>query len=100
MEKHPELTFKSTEIRKVTSNTFDVDGTLTMRGISKPVTVDVSLLGFVTDPWGNEKAGFEATTSVNRKDFDMVWNKALDQGGTILGDEVAIQIDLELNKQK
>jgi len=100
VEKHPELTFKSTKIQKIAGDNFDVWGTLTMRGIEKPVKIDVAFLGTATDPWGNDKAGFQATTKVNRKDFDMVWNKALDQGGTILGEEVSIEIDLELNKKK
>jgi len=100
VEKHPEITFTSTKIQKVAGNRLDVTGTLTMRGVAKTITLAADFLGVATDNRGNGKAGFAATTRLNRKDFDFVWNSVLDHGGTVLGDEVSIEIDLELNQQK
>ena len=98
-EKYPQITFKSSKIRKTGKDKYDVDGILTMRGVSQPITIDVEFLGFGS-MGKTTKAGFEATAKVNRKDFDILWNRALDHGGTILGDDVTISINLELNKQE
>ena len=98
VDKFPEITFKSTKIREAGDDEFEVDGILTIHGVAMPTTVDVTFLGFAKMGDAN-KAGFDATAKINRKDFDMVWNRALDQGGTILGDTVTISINLELNKQ-
>ena len=75
-------------------------GNLTMHGVTKEVTLPVSFLGFAKDPWGNEKAGFEVTTTLNRKDYGLTWNKTLDNGGYLLGDDVAVTINLEAVKKK
>jgi polyisoprenoid-binding protein YceI len=99
-EKYPEIVFKSSKITATGKDKYDVAGTLTIRGVSKPVTLPVTFLGNVKDPWGNEKAGFSTETEVNRKDFGMVWNAALDNGGVVLGDTVKVAIDLEVLKQK
>ena len=77
-----------------------MDGTLTMHGISKPLSLAVEFLGFGKDPWGNEKAGFALETTLNRKDYGLLWNKALDQGGFLLGDDVKVVINLETAKKK
>jgi polyisoprenoid-binding protein YceI len=77
-----------------------VTGTLTMRGVAKEVTLPVTFLGSGKDPWGNEKAGFSTDVTLNRKDFGIVWNKALDTGGVLLGDEVWVSINLEAAKKK
>jgi polyisoprenoid-binding protein YceI len=98
--KFPEITFKSTKVAAKTKDTYDVTGDLTIHGITKPVVLAVSYLGEIKDPMGNEKAGFSAATTINRKDFGVLWNKALDQGGYVLGDDVKITINLELAKQK
>jgi polyisoprenoid-binding protein YceI len=98
--KNPEITFKSTKVTPKSKDSFDVAGDLSIRGVSKPVVLAVSFLGDVKDPWGNERAGFEVTTTLNRKDYGIVWNKALDQGGFVLGDDVAVAINLETVKQK
>jgi polyisoprenoid-binding protein YceI len=71
-----------------------------MRGVSKEITLPVAFLGFARDPWGNEKAGFELETKLRRKDFGIVWNVALDTGGFVLGDEVAVTITLETQREK
>ncbi len=71
-----------------------------MRGVTKQVTLPVTFLGEGKDPWGNEKMGFETSTTLNRKDYGINWNKALDQGGVLVGDEVKVQISIEANKVK
>jgi polyisoprenoid-binding protein YceI len=71
-----------------------------MRGVTKEVTLPVTFLGFAKDPWGNERAGFELETTLNRKDYGINWNKALDQGGFLLADDVKVMISIEAVKQK
>jgi polyisoprenoid-binding protein YceI len=101
VEKFPTITFKSTKIAPTsTKDTYDVTGDLTIHGVTKRVTLPVEFLGFVKDPWGNERAGFELNTTLNRKDYGIVWNKALDQGGMLLGDDVKVNINLETVKKK
>lgn len=99
-EKYPEIAFKSKSIRKTGKDTYDVAGTLTMRGVSKEVTLPVTYLGAVKDPWGNEKAGFATEVTLNRKDYGINWNAALDNGGFVLSDEVKVSINLETQKKK
>jgi polyisoprenoid-binding protein YceI len=98
-EKNPEITFKSKAIKPTGKDTYDVTGTLTIRGVSKEITLPVSVLGEMKDPRGQEKIGFETTTTLNRKDYGVSWNRALDAGGYILGDDVKITITLEAGKQ-
>jgi polyisoprenoid-binding protein YceI len=100
VEKLPEITFKSSKIVATGKDRYNVSGTLTIHGVSKEVVLPVTFLGFVKDPWGNERAGFETSITLNRKDFGIVWNKVLDNGGTLLGDEVNVSINLETIKQK
>lgn len=96
VEKYPTITFVSSKITPRGNNLFDVTGTLTMRGVSKEITLPVQFAGIVKDPWGNTKAGFETSTTINRKDYGIVWNRALDTGGFVLGDEVAVNISLQV----
>ena len=91
----PTITFKSTKVTPAGENKFKVDGNLTIRGITKPVTLDATFLGAGNVGMGGLRAGWEATTTVNRKDFNVSWNRVLDQGGTMLGDDVAIQLGVE-----
>jgi polyisoprenoid-binding protein YceI len=99
--KYPEITFKSTSIKPSgKKDVYNVTGNLTMRGVTKQITLPVAFLGFIRDPWGNDKAGFSLTTTVNRKDYGINWNKALDNGGVLLGDDVDISINLEAQKVK
>jgi len=95
VDKFPEITFKSDKVVSKGKDDYEAQGTLTMHGVSKPVTLAVHVTGPAHDPWGNDRAGFEVLTSLNRKDFGIVWNKALDAGGFMLGDDVAISINLE-----
>jgi polyisoprenoid-binding protein YceI len=100
-EKNPEIRFKSTSIApSKTKNVYDVTGDLTMRGVTKRVTLPVEFLGFQKDPWGNERAGFALETTLNRKDYGINWNKALDNGGFLVGDDVKISINLEALPKK
>lgn len=93
--KHPAITFKTTKIEPVSETTFKATGDLTMHGVTQPVTLDVEHTGSATDPWGNKRVGFAATTSLSRKDFGITWNKALDAGGVVVGDEVKVTLEIE-----
>ena len=91
VENHPAMTFKSTKV----SNDA-LEGNLTIKGITKPVTFDLDFGGVSADPWGGTRAGFEATTEINRKDFDLSWNAAIEGGGVLVGEKVKIALDVEL----
>ena len=94
---HPAITFRSSTIVKA-GRDFTVTGDLTIRGVTRPVTLQVETGGRVRDPWGNERLGFSATTRLNRKDFGLLWNQALETGGVLVGDEVKVSVELELVK--
>ncbi|MDR4886158.1 YceI family protein [Fredinandcohnia sp. QZ13] len=98
VENHPSMTFKSTSIVKTDDGEYDVTGDLTIRGTTKPETFQVVFEGAGKDPWGNEKAGFSATGSLNRSDYGLVWNAALETGGVLVGDQVKISIEIEAAK--
>ena len=100
VEKFPQITFKSSKIAAAGKDSYNVTGNLTMHGVTKQVTLPVTFLGFAKDPWGNDRAGFEVETTLNRKDFGLNWNKALDQGGFLLGDDVKVSIAIEAVKKK
>ena len=95
VEKFPTLTFKSTHVENVMETSAKLHGLLTIHGVEKPVVLDLEIHGVGKDPWGNVRAGFTATTTVNRKDFGVIWNKALETGGVLVGDEVEITIEVE-----
>lgn len=97
VDKFPTLTFKSTAVKVDNPNQLSVTGDLTMLGVTKSVTIPVRVLGVLSTPRGT-KGGFKTQFIINRKDFGMVWNQALDSGGTVLGDEVAVTIGIEANK--
>ena len=100
VEKYPEITFASEKITATGKDTYDVAGTLTMRGVAKKVTLPVKFLGTAGDPWGNTRAGFSTSTILDRQDYGINWNQALDQGGFLLGDDVTVSISLEAVQQK
>lgn len=100
VEKYPKITFRSTKIEVVDETLHNVTGLLSIRGVEKEIVLPVSYFGQIDDPWGNRKAGFSTTMTLNRKDFNMVWNAALDQGGVVLGDEVKLSIDLQTIRLK
>jgi len=97
---HPTITFKSTSVKPAGKDVYEVTGDLTMRGVTKRVTLPVTFLGEGKDPWGNEKMGFELATTLNRKDYGIIWNQTLDAGGYLLGDDVQISISLQAVKKK
>lgn len=98
-EKHPKLLFKSTSYQKVGNNNYTLVGDLTMRGVTKSVTLDVVFGGIIEkDPFGNTKAGFKIIGLINRKDWGMTWNNLLDTGGVAVGNEVTINCHIQLLK--
>ncbi len=98
--KHPTITFKSKRVEKTGDGTLKVTGDLTIRGVTKPVVLDVEgPTPAVKDPGGNLRVGGLATTKINRKDFGLTWNKPLEAGGVLVGDEVDITIDVEIYRK-
>jgi polyisoprenoid-binding protein YceI len=97
---HPQVTFRSTEVRRGERDQLLVTGDLTIRGVTRPVTLEVDPLSpVIADPWGNTKRGATARTRLNRKDWGLTWNLALETGGLVVGDEVAIEIEVELARR-
>ncbi|MDX2052098.1 MAG: YceI family protein [Polyangiaceae bacterium] len=96
-EKHPNITFKSTKIKKA-GKAFKLTGDLTIRGITKSVTLDATLSNAVQNPWGKSVRGVKVSGKIKRQDFGLNWNKSLDKGGVVVGDEVTLNVKLELNK--
>lgn len=99
VEKYPEVTFKAVDSERDGSGRFELQGLLTIKGITQPVTLAVEEAGLATDPWGNTRAVFSARGSVSRKDFGLTWNQALETGGVMVGDHIEIEIDVEAVKQ-
>jgi polyisoprenoid-binding protein YceI len=100
VEKFPNIQFVSTKVTKVGDGEWKVAGDLTIHGVTKPVTLDVEgPTPEMKDPWGNTKTGVSASTKINRKDFGLVWNVALETGGVLVGEEVQISIEAELTRQ-
>jgi polyisoprenoid-binding protein YceI len=97
VEKNPEVTFKSTSYSK-NGNDIKLKGDLTIKGITRPITLDVELGGIGKDPWGNTKAGFTISGKLNRKDFGLNWNATLETGGVLVSDEVKIASEIQLVK--
>lgn len=98
--KHPTLTFKSKKAKVLGKGKLEVIGDLTIRGVTKEVTLQVEGLDQeIKDPWGNVRRGATATTRINRKDFGLAWNQVLETGGVVVGEDVDIQIDVELIRQ-
>jgi polyisoprenoid-binding protein YceI len=96
---HPTMHFVSTRIEGDVSKTFKVIGDLTIRGTTRQVALDVTLEGRAKDPWGNDRAGFSATGQINRHDFGLNWNQALEAGGVTVGAEVKLTLDVEIVRQ-
>ena len=92
------MDFRSTGVR-VEDGDFLVDGELTIRGVSKPATFSIDFGGFGTDPWGNYKGGATAKTVINREDYGLTWNAALETGGVLVGKDVTIELDLQFALQ-
>lgn len=99
VETYPSLTFKSTSVEVTGEDSAKLHGDLTIRDVTRPVTFDVEYSGKSKSPWGTENYGFEAHTKINRKEWGLVWNVALETGGVLVGEEITIDIELELVKQ-
>ena len=94
MEQHPEITFASTHVEQVDDATYRVTGDLTIKGVTKPVTVDFDYHGAAVDPFGNQRIGFEGTTTVNRKDWGVNWNAGLEAGGVLVSEKVTLEFEV------
>lgn len=99
-EKYPEITFKGKSLKKVSGNKYKLTGDFTMHGVTKTIELDVKYGGTIKDPWGNTKAGFKITGTINRYDFGLKYNSTLEAGGLMLGEEVELVCNIELAKQK
>jgi len=95
VERFPEIAFRSTGVRRGQGEKLQVVGDLTIRGVTRPVTLDAELLGEAKDPFGNARAGFTARTSLDRKDYGLKWNQVLEAGGVLVGDRVDIELDVQ-----
>jgi polyisoprenoid-binding protein YceI len=96
---HPKLTFVSTRTEKIDDENYVVHGDLTIRDVTKPMKLNVEFGGIGKDPWGNQKAGFTISGKINRTDYKLNWNAALEAGGVLVGEEVKLQGDLQLIKE-
>lgn len=94
-ETFPEIRFRSRTIARTGADTFAVDGDLTIRDVTRPITLTVVSGGRAKDPWGNERVAYSTTAKINRKDFGLHWNQALEAGGVLVGDEVKVSAELE-----
>ena len=97
---YPTITFKSKRVEGKDRSDFKVIGDLTIHGHTKEVVLNASFSGQGQDPWGNQRVGFSAETKLNRKDYDLTWNQALEAGGFLLGDDVKVEIDVEAVETK
>lgn len=95
VDQYPAITFKSRAVKRAATNRFDVTGDLTIRGVTKEITLPVSYLGIAADPWGKQRAGFETEITLNRKDFGLNWNAALEAGGFLVGDGVLVSLSVQ-----
>ena len=99
VEKYPEITFVSTSLKKVDDNEFKLIGDLTIKGTTKEIELDTEFGGFMKDPYGNEKTGFSINGKLNRKDFGLNWNAALEAGGVMVGNEIKVNAEVQFVKQ-
>ncbi|MDA8261525.1 MAG: YceI family protein [Actinomycetota bacterium] len=99
MNEYPEITFKSTGIEAVSGDKFRVNGDLSVRGVTRPVTFDLEFTGTEIDPWGNRRIGVEGSTVINRKDFGVSWNAALESGGILVSENVTLEFEISAVKQ-
>jgi polyisoprenoid-binding protein YceI len=95
VDKFPNITFRSKRTAKKSGESYDVAGDLTIHGVTKEITLPVTHLGKAKDPWGNERVGFEAEITLNRKDYGLMWNAPLEIGGFLVGDEVKVSLSIQ-----
>jgi polyisoprenoid-binding protein YceI len=95
VDNHPQLRFRSTQLEKRDERSFKLTGDLTIRGVTRPVTLDLDFLGTAKDPSGNCRVAFEARAEINREDFGLTWNQPLESGGVLIGKQVALEIEAQ-----
>lgn len=95
VERYPEVTYRSTGVRPTASDRWEVPGDLTVRGVTRQVTLDVEFEGATVDPWQNLRAGFLAMTEIDREQFDVTWNQVLETGGFLVGKGIRVEADVE-----
>ena len=100
MDEYPDITFASTAVERVDDTDFRVTGDLTIKDVTKPVTVDFEFTGSATDPFGNERIGFEGKATINRKDWGVSWNAVLDGGGVLVSEKVTLEFEVSAIKSK
>lgn len=98
-EKHPTMTFRSKRVQAKGDDEYSLVGDLTIRGVTKETAFDLTFEGQAKDPWGGERVGLSAKTTINRKDFGLEWNAALETGGVLVGEKVKIEVHLEAVRQ-
>jgi polyisoprenoid-binding protein YceI len=98
MENHPEIRFVSTSVEPVGDDSYRVTGDLTIKGVTKPVTIDFEYTGSALDPFGNQRLGLEGTVTVNRKDWGVNWNAALETGGVLVSEKVTLEFEISAIK--
>jgi len=98
-EANPELRFESTSVRPLDEDTFEIEGDLTMNGVTRTVTLTAVVEGTETDPWGNDRVGLEVTGQLNRRDWNMTFNQALGSGNLLVGEKVTLSLDISAVKQ-
>jgi polyisoprenoid-binding protein YceI len=98
MQEHPKITFSSTGVRRVGDSTFEVTGDLTIRGVTNSITIPFEFEGAATDPFGNKRVGFEGAVTINRKDYGVNWNAALEGGGVLVSDKVVLEFEVSAIK--
>lgn len=99
VETYPTITFVSRGVRHTGGSSFAVDGELTVRGVAKPLTLEAELEGIGKDPWGNERVGFSTKVEIDREEFGLTWNQALETGGVLVGKKITVDIDVEATRQ-
>lgn len=100
VENFPSITFESTGVVPRGHNSFIIVGNLTLRGVTQEVTLEAELAGKGTDPWGGQRAGFTASTSISRKEFGLTWNQGLEAGGVLVSDQVKISLEIQATQQQ
>ena len=98
LEHYPQITFTSTAVAQVEPDTYRVTGGLAIKGVTRPVTFDLVYAGSAVDPYGNQRVGFEGTTTINRKDWGVNWNAALEAGGVLVSEKVTLEFDISAIK--
>ena len=98
-DQHPALTFRSTAVRHVGGSEFEVDGELTIKGVQRPITLPATFEGVAGDPWGGQRVAFESTIEIDREEYGLTWNQALETGGVLVSKKVKIELAVQAVRQ-